>query len=606
MYIHGIIDKSRNLSFKLVSQSEEVKCMCETQGAAPTSAELDKAIPEESTLALEAYLTASPERLRTLLHTLPGGVVVLEAQSEPTILVCNTALSETLGYTTDEMMRRFGENFTRLIHPLDADAFHQAWHEACRHNGEFTFRLRKRDGGTTWMRMYTSLFSEDGKERVYCVFADINQEKEQEIRSTRANERLKFRAEHDPMTGICNREAFFEQTTALLRDNPQNDYIIACIRIQRFSEINLLFGDRAADRILKALADYLNATWTQVGTFGRLGGNLFGVCIPSGLMSVEQLLRRLKRAINLPTIRFEVNVSMGMYETTSGLRPISEMCHCAALAMGEADDPFHSSTQVFSEEMEKRLERQLRLINDAEAALNAGQFVMFLQPVFSLRTHGVISAEALVRWQHPQLGLLMPGAFLSLFESNGFIRKLDRFVWESACRFQQERRKQQRADIPISVNLSSLTVMNELFVREFSELAQRYDVSPQQLSIEIEEGSYAQHYEDLRKAAANLRKAGFHVLLDDFGRGSSSLNMLRDTEADSLKINIHLMQTLQTHDVQGRLICPVLELAKALNLSVIAEGVETREQIDFLNAVGHENIQGYYFSTPLPVQDFHY
>ncbi|MEG1973217.1 MAG: EAL domain-containing protein, partial [Oscillospiraceae bacterium] len=225
-------------------------------------------------------------------------------------------------------------------------------------------------------------------------------------------------------------------------------------------------------------------------------------------------------------------------------------------------------------------------------------------PVYSLSQGKTVSAEALVRWIHPESGIIAPNNFIPLFEKNGFITKLDFYMMDKTCQFLSNRRKEGKMPIPVSVNLSRRSIYSRDITGDLTGLMEKYDLSPSELKLEITETAYTDNPEQLKKTVIELQKRGFIILMDDFGSGYSSLNMLKDLPVDILKIDMKFLENFDVSSRAGNIVTSVVRMAKWLKLPVIAEGVETRQQVNFLSSLGCDMIQGYYFSRPITIEDF--
>ena len=239
-------------------------------------------------------------------------------------------------------------------------------------------------------------------------------------------------------------------------------------------------------------------------------------------------------------------------------------------------------------------------------AIANNNFLVFYQPKYDVRGDKPVlrSAEALIRWKHPDLGMISPGSFIPLFESNGLIQKLDLFVWKEAARQIGLWKKQYGISIPVSVNVSRMDIyypeLKDIFIR----LLQENDLTPKELLLEITESAYAENADQLISTVENLRNSGFMVEMDDFGSGYSSLNMLTSIPLDALKLDMKFVRNMEKDAKSMKLVELVLDIAEFLHVPVIAEGVETSEQLKLLKERGCDIIQGYYFSKPVPPEEF--
>ena len=259
--------------------------------------------------------------------------------------------------------------------------------------------------------------------------------------------------------------------------------------------------------------------------------------------------------------------------------------------------------------MLKELLKEQELISEMEPALAKRQFILYLQPQYDYTTNTMTGAEALVRWKHPEKGLIPPGLFIPIFENNGFICKLDLYVWEEACRLLRKWIDLGLNPVPISVNISRRDIYSQNLVDIFENLIKTYKLDPRMLRLEITESAYMDNPEQLIKVVDDLRDLGFCIEMDDFGSGYSSLNTLKDVPVDVLKLDMKfIMSATQGTDSEkskgGHILSSIVRMANWLKLPVIAEGIETGIQADYLKSIGCFYMQGYYFAKPMPVDEY--
>ncbi|MEG1994533.1 MAG: EAL domain-containing protein, partial [Oscillospiraceae bacterium] len=242
--------------------------------------------------------------------------------------------------------------------------------------------------------------------------------------------------------------------------------------------------------------------------------------------------------------------------------------------------------------------------NDMNEALKNGQFHVYLQPKFNLHTKEVSGAEALVRWNHPRKGLVPPDDFIPVFEKNGFIQKLDEYVWEKCCQYIRSWLDRGVVPYPISVNMSRVDTLNSQLCDILKEMLDKYNLLPEYLNIEITESAYMENSVQMIETITRLKNIGFKIEMDDFGKGYSSLNMISELPIDKLKLDMSFLQRKRSKMTSESVIKLIVDLAKTLNLTVVAEGIETKDDLLFLQEIGCEYGQGYYFSKPLPINEF--
>ena len=281
------------------------------------------------------------------------------------------------------------------------------------------------------------------------------------------------------------------------------------------------------------------------------------------------------------------------------------MCDRANLALRSIKGNYNTRFALYDTNMHQRLILKHQMQEEADQALIAGEFEPFIQPVFDASTGTVVAGEALARWKHPEKGLISPGAFLPFFENSGFIARLDGYMREEVCRILSLISAKGLPQIPLSVNVSRIEFYDPSFCNDLAQLTERYRVSTSSLRLEITESAYTDNFPQLLQAIAELRRLGFTVLMDDFGAGYSSLSMLRDAPVDIIKLDMRFLSGKKEKNEREKIILQsIVPMAKSLNLPIIAEGVETVEQAEFLRSIGCDCIQGYLYAKPMPKDDF--
>jgi EAL domain-containing protein (putative c-di-GMP-specific phosphodiesterase class I) len=250
------------------------------------------------------------------------------------------------------------------------------------------------------------------------------------------------------------------------------------------------------------------------------------------------------------------------------------------------------------------LQREKVMVGEFDRALAAGEFQMYLQPQVAVDNHGILGAEALVRWDHPVRGMIPPSEFIPVFEKSGYIPRLDRYMWELACRQLRKWKDEGRENLHISVNISPKDFYFVDIYETFTSLVERYGVSPTNLKLEITETALMEEVSKQMDLLRRLRDYGFHVEIDDFGSGYSSLNTLKDIEVDVLKLDMGFLRQTSHEERSKTIMNAVINMSKNLGLTVVTEGVETAEQVAYLTEAGCDVFQGYYFARPMPVTEF--
>lgn len=415
----------------------------------------------------------------------------------------------------------------------------------------------------------------------------------------------KDKLQYDRLTHIYSKTAFYDAVQQLIqRRCTEEPYVLVLADIERFKVVNDLFGTDTGDKILKEIARCLSEHVKGKGVCGRLQGDNFAFCMQKKLLDIQQLIQESDRVIRKYELRYQLVINYGIYQIDNADIPVHIMCDRARLALQTVKGNYLKRFAVYDSSLRKIILEEQQIVNEMNEALAKGQFSIYLQPVFNMKTGKAVTAEALVRWIHPERGVIPPDKFIPLFERNGFISKLDYFVWEEACKVLHYMKKHKKRVIPISVNLSRVDFYNQELCGDILKLIHKYELDTSMFKMEITETAYTENPEQLVRTLEVMRQNGLEIYMDDFGSGYSSLNMLKDVPVDVLKVDMKFLEGIETSDKAGSILLSIYKMAKALNMPVIAEGVETKGQLDVLGQIGGERVQGYYYSEPLPVDKY--
>ncbi|MEG1777956.1 MAG: EAL domain-containing protein, partial [Angelakisella sp.] len=283
---------------------------------------------------------------------------------------------------------------------------------------------------------------------------------------------------------------------------------------------------------------------------------------------------------------------------------VEEMYNRATLAAKTCKGNYVEFFAYYNDSMSAALLAEQEITNEMNFALENGQFDIYLQPQYNIHTNTPCGAEALVRWIHPRKGILAPDDFIPIFERNGFITKLDYYVWEKTCQCLKKWKEQGIKPYPLSVNVSRVNIYNPNLVETMLKLVRKYELEPELLKLELTESGYTDNPAAMKKVMKQFQSNGFTIMMDDFGSGYSSLSLLKDITIDVLKIDMHFLSQTEDPGRGENIIASVIRMAKWLDIPVIAEGAETGEQVDFLRSVGCDYVQGYYFARPMPISEY--
>lgn len=419
-----------------------------------------------------------------------------------------------------------------------------------------------------------------------------------------AYEEEKYRNSHDSLTGALNREAFFEEVRHILDENIGVEYVMVCSNIKGFKLINDMFGADEADKLLVRCADTIREKMQKGSTFARLEADRFAILMPKSRYTEELFMTGMNLVSSyLNNAQYRMVILLGVYDIYDRQAPVISMVDGALLAIESIKGSFKNTIAYYGDMLRHEYMTEQKIIGEFEESLSSGQFAMFLQPVVNMDGKLVL-AEALVRWVHPDRGIIPPASFVPLLEKTGYIYKLDTYMWEQAVKRLAYWSSLGFEELSISVNISVKDFYYIDLYETLVGLVEKYSVSPSRLKLEITETVFMTEKERQLDIINSLKEYGFLIEIDDFGSGYSSLNMLKEVPADILKMDMAFL-SMDKNVARGRkIVNTIVNLAKALDMMVIIEGVETEEQINYLNGTGADYLQGYYFNKPLPVKRF--
>lgn len=413
-----------------------------------------------------------------------------------------------------------------------------------------------------------------------------------------------FKSSHDELTGIYNRGKFEEEVRNKLFSDHESTYMMICSDVEHFKLINELFGKAAADLLLLRIAKHIQALAKPGDVYGRIQSDRFALLIKKDDFKEFQFITESALCAYMDDNRnYPVNINIGVYEIEDVKLPVAVMCDRAFMAIEKINGNSASRIAYYSEDIRNSIIKAQELIGQFRTSLKNGDFQIFIQPQSTISGE-CKGGEALVRWMHPTDGIINPDRFISLLEKNGIITELDTYVWELAAKKLKEWKEKGYNDYYISVNISHKDLAFIDIYNTFKRIVEKYDISPSNLKLEITESAVLMNLDIQLKLINKLRAAGFKIQMDDFGSGYSSLNMLKDIPFDVLKIDMAFLEKTENVTRSKIILKSIVEMATALEIDVITEGVETKEQADYLNSIGCNLFQGYYFDRPMPVSDF--
>lgn len=414
----------------------------------------------------------------------------------------------------------------------------------------------------------------------------------------------------DHVTGYGNKNSFNRDVADILSKKVARKFAMIYFDIDKFKYINDMYGFNVGDQTLKAVADVLEKELIKgLETHARLSNDYFVMFISyierEGLIArFDKILNEIETMHEKGATRFAVTINAGMYEITDNTIDISLMLDRANIARKSVKNNRLSKFAFYQDNMRDDILREKEIENEMYDALAEGQFEVYYQPKYFVNTSTLAGAEALIRWNHPTKGLVPPNHFIPLFEKNGFVVQLDLFVFKQVCIHISEWLHQGYKVVPVSVNLSRVHFIEPDFMREFKAIIEEYKIPSKYIEFEVTESTAIENTEQLLCVLNEIHSLGCSVSMDDFGSGYSSLNMLKQIPVDVLKIDRDFFRD-STDNLRGKeIVASVVKLAKRLGIDVVAEGIEDKEQLEFLQDINCDIAQGYYFAKPLKKPEF--
>lgn len=408
------------------------------------------------------------------------------------------------------------------------------------------------------------------------------------------------------LTGLYYDRFFLRNADEVIKHNPPITYCMVAIDIEHFRLFNKLYGREAGDELLVHVADcVIKMRDTYNGAAGYFGGDNFGLLIPYK----EELIKELLDSIIVGVKRWNNAVgflpAMGVYVGDDESVSAMVMYDRATIALNHVVGNYTKRICKYNSDMEEKLEEELKILSEVQVALEKDEFIFFAQPQCDISTGKIVGAESLVRWKHSTKGMIPPGVFIPVLEKNGFIADLDRHVWKKVCEWLRSWMDRGYRPVPVSINVSRIDIFSMDVPAYLTELLHIYHLPAKLLKVEITESAYAESNDTIIKSVKQLQDAGFLVMMDDFGSGYSSLNMLKNVAVDVIKLDMRFLDINDQEEEKGiGILESVVNMARMMGLPIIVEGVETHKQENFLRNMGCRYTQGYYYYRPLPIDQF--
>ncbi|HDN2378726.1 TPA: bifunctional diguanylate cyclase/phosphodiesterase, partial [Clostridioides difficile] len=413
----------------------------------------------------------------------------------------------------------------------------------------------------------------------------------------------------DPLTGADSIDKFKINSNKLFDKNNPEEYALFYIDVDKFKYINDMFGYDMGNDTLIHISNTIASELKEDEIFARVSADHFVLLIK--YKTDDDIKTRLNNIYNKvqilsnPKINYyKLILDCGIYKISKSDNDINTIMDRANTARKTIKGGHKNSFAFYDKEMHKKILKEKEIENSMVDALNNGEFIVYFQPKYSLSDYQIIGAEALVRWDNPQKGLIPPIEFIPVFERNGFIVNIDFYVFEEVCKKIREWMDEGQKVVPISVNLSRMHFVNSNFIEKFKLIVDKYKIPTRLIELELTETAVLDNIEGLLDTMNNLKEKGFVISMDDFGTGYSSLNLLKELPVDILKLDRAFFTEKDESNNEKIVISNVIKMAKELKMKVISEGVETISQVEFLKQIGCDMVQGYLFSKPMPVKEF--
>ena len=415
--------------------------------------------------------------------------------------------------------------------------------------------------------------------------------------------KLEYRLNYDSLTKAYNRYGFYKNAQKLIKEHTDTEYCLILSDIKSFKLINEIYGENIADKILIDEVNIIRQKMKGNSVLGRLNGDIIAMVIPKEYLSEKEFSDMIKLLSDRYSNKnFRLHIYLGVYYIKDVNETIRQMVDKVSLVIMKSKGNMSNYILYYDENSYRNDIFKQQLIGEFETALNENQFCMYLQPQTD-KDGNMLGAEALIRWNHPNMGLIMPGAFIECFEDAGLIYRLDNYIWEEAAK-QLKIWKDSGYNYYISVNISAKDFYHIDVYQTFKNLVSKYGIDTDKLHIEVTETALSEDKQAAHKTIERLHDEGFIIEIDDFGSGYSSFNFLKDVCADVIKIDRVFLKK-SSHEERGeQILRSIISLSHDIGMDVITEGVENVDQLSMLAKMNCDWFQGYYFSKPIAVGDF--
>ena len=566
------------------------------------------AVLEESKQKLERQ----KQLYELVMENSANGVMLIDAQTNR-FLDANRAVMKVLKYDSkEEILQKSPSDLSPELQVDGESSFDKSMrmNQIAMEKGSHSFEWINlaKDGSEVYVYVTLTPIMLEGKLILHVVSQDISQRKAHEKEMLEQKERLDYQAHHDVLTKLPNRLLFSDRLHKAIQKATRDKTELALffIDLDRFKQINDSLGHQMGDKVLIEVSNRLKNSMREGDSLARLGGDEFTVLM-EGLRRSEDASTLAKKIIDtiIEPMEFDghklyLSASIGISLFPNDDRDLDKLLMYADSAMYKAKDEGRNNFQFYSSQMTALATQRMEIESKLYKAIDNEEFLVYYQPQIDAREKKIIGMEALVRWNHPTDGIIPPFEFIGIAEDNGLIVPIDLWVMDTAMRQVVEWYKEGLNPGVLALNLSLKQLHQENFIETFAKILKRTGCKAEWVELEVTESSIMQHPEDSIVLLNKLSAMGIELAIDDFGTGYSSLSYLKRLPLDKLKIDKSFIDDIPHKEEDIGISKAIIALAKSLNLRVIAEGVETQEQLDFLLANDCDNIQGYFFSKPLP------
>jgi len=569
---------------------------------------------ETDNIKMQAQLRESEKLHRYIVNKSPDIVYILDSQGRFTFI--NKRVETLLGYKMKDVI---GRHYTDLIHEADLDKAQFKFNERrtgkrasinielklkCKNNDQVrNFDNRLLPIEINSVGVYKSQDTSDDRKFIgtYGIARDITDRIE-------AEEIIRFQAYHDMLTRLPNRTLLkdrLHQAIAHAKRN-KNNLSVMFLDLDRFKVINDTLGHMVGDKLLQAVAMRLRHCLREGDTLARIGGDEFTLLLPEvhskndAEVIASKIIKSLKMPFKIDSHELFVSTSIGISQYPEDGQTMESLIKHADIAMYSVKGKGKNGYEFYHIDMLDVYSKHLSLENDLRRAMDDNQFKIYYQPQINIETNEVVAMEALIRWQHPERGLISPSEFIELAEETHLIKEIGDWVLENACAELKRWRTMGLSNVRIAINVSSIQLEQDDFVEKVLNILKKNDIPGDHLEIEITENTLMHDTDDGIQKLTELSNNDVMIAIDDFGTGYSSLNYLKRLPIDTLKIDQSFVRDMSNSEEDSSIIKAIIAMAKGLNLNIISEGVETEAQLEQLKAWRCNNMQGFLFGRPMP------